>query len=200
MSKKMVVVDEMVPAYLDKPMQALAYWIGYEKCRYGGYKITELPLVAEYSRLVHSSLKDNLRVECEKRYEDFIKTESLFKGRRADLCIFEKDSGSLVCVIEAKLYTSSKKRRQDDLMRLLSLKKENPQVRAFLLVFSEGMIPEEYMNKKKTGANAKYMPLEVGWFYKVRRVVKASEHLRDANQKKGHYVCLLEIVQKDGKK
>lgn len=57
MSKKMVVVDEMVPAYLDKPMQALAYWIGYEKCRYGGYKITELPLVAEYSRLVHSLKK-----------------------------------------------------------------------------------------------------------------------------------------------
>lgn len=53
----MVVVDEMVPAYLDKPMQALAYWIGYEKCRYGEYKLTELPLVAEYSRLVHSLKK-----------------------------------------------------------------------------------------------------------------------------------------------
>lgn len=198
----MVNVDDKIPSYLDKPMQALAYWIGYEKSRYGGYKLTELPLVAEFARLVHASLNDARCVRCEVPYKNLFRkgASSKIMNQRADLCILERVSRTPVCVIEAKLFNSCKKRREDDLLRLLSLKKEKKEVRTFLLVFSEGEIPVEYMNANKTGASAKRFPLDQDWCYKVRRIVKASECLTDSKLKNGHYVCLLEIVQKEGKK
>ncbi len=201
-----------VDSWLINAMQGITFWVGHRHAFFSSYPLSESALVAEFCNLVAVQLPNGKYLLPERLYRTLTPKGSIEKTNttRADLIITNsicpgpatKNIASCVeYVIEIKRATSSKKERNKDLCRLCEfLSKSAPGTRAFLLVISESIIPDDYVSSKSgTGRKGKYKiksqeklsgDKKVIGHYRMRRTCKAAKTFKS---KKAHYACLLEV-------
>ena len=84
-----------VPEYIVNAMQGLAYWIGYKKCLYNYYPLSECAIVSEFSSLLQSGANEDEIVLCERQYCNFFTEENIpedVDGKRVDLTVAELEN------------------------------------------------------------------------------------------------------------
>lgn len=155
--------------------------------------------------LLFANLPTRLKLLCEVQYSKLLvisdtKTEFTEKSR-VDLCI----CGPLVrgqdplkkvqYVLEVKRGSASTAGVNDDLRRLLELKKALPHIRAFLLVVSERKRPRRFVTSKSFAVRRKlHIPDTDGHCY-VRAVMKAVPAIKSLDN--AHYACAIEVLPND---
>ncbi len=212
MTKKCKATPLPIDSWLINAMQGITFWVGHRHAFFSSYPLTESALVAEFCNLVAVQLPKEKHLLPERLYRTLTPKGSVKRttATRADLVITNSIcSGSVTkniadyveYVVEVKRASSSKKERNKDLCRLCEfLTKSAPGTRAFLLVISESMIPDDYVSSKSgTGRSGKYKiktqeklsdGKKVIGYYRIRRTCKASKTFKS---KKAHYACLLEV-------
>ena len=160
----------IVPEYIVNAMQGLAYWIGYKKCLYNHYSLSELAIVSEFSSLLQSGANENEIVLCERQYCNFFTEKNIPKDvnkQRIDLTVVElkniKEESPIILdndnkqkigflrkkakiVFEVKLQSSRKDLIDKDIEWLKKIKKENKSIVTYLLLVSENEIPKEFVD------------------------------------------------------
>ena len=161
-----------VPEYIVNAMQGLAYWIGYKKCLYNYYPLSECAIVSEFSSLLQSGANEDEIVLCERQYCNFFTEENIpedVDGKRVDLTVAElennhnqnevhnilahdnkQEKGFLrdkaKVVFEVKLHRSSRTLIDNDFKRLKKIKDANEAIVTYLLLVPEHEVPEEFVD------------------------------------------------------
>ena len=186
--------------WTQRALQGVAYWMGYRRCLYRDYPLSEGALVAEVCNLIYANLPDHLGLHCEVQYAKLIKSRELPKilqsKIRADLVIAEKAAraGSDPVpefIIEVKRASASKGWIDADLHRLAAARGLCPDARAFLFVISEANRPRRFVLKEGQSIGGKRPIPKSDGYYRVRRTWKAAH----AFNKREHaqYACLIEV-------
>lgn len=171
-------------------LQGTAYWLGHSRMYYSDHLLKEGAIVAEAVKLIHSNLKSDEELNCEKMYKDFMdsqKGKRDFGQKRADITISK--GSNLKHIIEVKRSVAFKTEIKKDLNRMAIAKTFIPDVRTFLLLVSEKKLPDEYVSEDGY-AKTRRFDLEEGYF-KVRRVCKAASSFK--KKKSANYSCLIEV-------
>lgn len=159
-----------VPDYIINAMQGLAYWIGYKKCLYNYYSLSELAIGAEFSSLLQSGANENEIVLCERQYCNFFTegnipndvnkhrmdlTVAELKNPKKEIAVILDDDnkqkigflrGKAKVVFEVKLQSSSKSLIKEDFKWLKKIKKANPSIITYMLLVSQDQVPEEFVD------------------------------------------------------
>jgi hypothetical protein len=195
--------------WAERSLQGLTFWIGYQQARYEGDPLTEGPLVAELRSLLHANRPPGTVVQTEWMYRELlppgVQVEVLQGDVRADLVIARESlltaeqgqfTSHLDFIIEAKRYSESQARILKDMHRLLEALRLSgqPKLRAWLFVFSESKLPNEYVTAEGSSKRGPFdIPERVGQgWYVVRKSCKASSKFETRND--AHYACLIEIL------
>ena len=195
------------PAFLERAMQGLAFWIGHRSALFNNYPLPEAALVAEMCNLIQANLDKTQKLCPEILYRRIVNNqeEILTDQARADLIILPTEapdpykndvSDAVQFVFEIKRASSSKQSIDDDLRRLYAFKQQcQTQARAFLIIASEGKLPERFVDKHKgkSRLHSHEIP-ETAGCYHVRRTVKAAASFE--RKETAHYVCIVEIFDK----
>lgn len=171
-------------------LQGTAYWLGHSRMYYSDHLLKEGAIVAEATKLIHSRLKPNEKLNCEKMYKDFIDDpigKQEFGQKRVDITISQNES--LKHLIEVKRGIAIKRNIKNDLNRLSKAQTYISDVRTFLLLISERKLPDKYVSKDGYAKTRKF-DLKEGYF-KVRRVCKAAPSFK--KKKTANYSCLIEV-------
>lgn len=164
-------------------------------------------MVAEICNLMFANLPLAMKLICEVQYSELIdieddKTEFTEKSR-VDLCVCgpmrkkEEDPLEKVrFVLEVKRGSAPSGAVNDDLRRLLELKQKRPEVRAFLLVISEGRRPTRFVTDKSFATNKKLTIPDTDGHCFVRAVMKAVPAVKSLDT--AHYACAIEVVADAG--
>ena len=183
-----------IPHWLNLALRGTLCWIGWRRAFYRMYNLVEGAIVAETCNIIAANLGDDQRLICEKLYKEINPKFPIGKSPRADLAIVKKKKKDTIVthVIEVKRYSSQK--ILDDVKRLGELKLLNPDIKTYLLVFSENERPSDYVTENGCAVRNvfEYKVGKSECEYKVRRVVK----MRHAFTKKehAHYACVLEVL------
>lgn len=192
---------ERCPKWIEKPMQSLAFWVGYQHSMYWHSDLPEGAITAELRRLIKAELPDRFRIVCESSYKNLSGTDSWFDAVRADLAIFRDDESaetnlSPIAVIEVKRASAARTLIEDDLIALSILKRSKPELRAFLLIVGECFRPSEFVGLDGKSSKEQGVILLNGKdkniFYRSIRVTKAGAFFD--NPESAHYCCLVEII------
>lgn len=162
-------------------------------------------MVAELCNLLFANLPTGLKLVCEVQYSKLIDipdTETEFTEKsRVDLCVCgplnkaDEPLEKVYCVLEVKRGSASTAGINDDLRRLLELKRALPTVRAFLLLISEGKRPTRFVTSKSFAVRKKLpIPGSEGHCY-VRAVMKAVPAVKSLDN--AHYACAIEVLPND---
>lgn len=171
---------------------------------YPHYPLPEAALVAEVCNLVHASLEDRFRLECEVSYSKFIKANLrpsiLAERARADLVVREeikKPEGIKLrtrYVIEVKRASAGNTLINDDLRRLVAVRTARRDIRAFLFLIAEASRPTRFVSDEGASILGRHnIPQSTGHF-RVRRTWKAARAY--SNKESAHYACLIEAFAK----
>ena len=194
------------PAWADKALQGLAFWIGHRRTLYRHHPLSEGALVAEACNLICPSPESGKLLLCEEQYSRLMPNggwpAELGPRARADLIFLAgissreaKVSASLLRfareVIEVKRGSASSREVQEDLRRLATLKAANSSVRAFLLLVAEARRPQQFISEKGLAIRGKFDIPTTGCHYQVRRVCKAASSFN--GKESCHYAIILEI-------
>ena len=200
------------PAFLERALQGLAFWIGHRHSLFRGHPLVEGALVAEACNLIQANLPDSLILCPECQYKRILppgRAPKALQGRaRADLVIMSnaararlKDgdlSDYVQFVFEVKRGTSARASIDADLRRLLDfLKTTETHARAFLIVVGESRAPPRFVGDGKSRLGSFEIPGSDGCFH-VRRTVKAAASF--SAKRSAHYVCLVEVFTDRPKK
>jgi len=206
-------VAEKLPAWSDRALQGLVFWIGHRRSLYPHHKLGESALVAELCNLASANLETGKTVSCEVHYQDMVPTGKKLNGlgdARADLVIAKgvsykelEDHEELLAkhaefVVEVKRAGGI----DGDLRRLASLIEKNKNLRAFLFVIYEAdKKGHKYLKKfvdaegnairKKFAIKDEAKKSKNMGHYSVRRVVKASASF--AKKERAHYALIIEV-------
>lgn len=175
-----------IPHWLRSALKGTLCWIGWRRCFYKMHNLVEGAIVAEVCNIIAANMHDNQRLICEKLYKEIDSEFSIGKSKRADLAITTDDTISHV--LEVKRAVSTK--LYDDIARLGILKSLEPTIKTYLIVFSEGKRPEDFVNEN--GVAVKKMKKYKGYKYKVRAVYKVSHSF--SKKEHAHYACVLEVL------
>lgn len=193
------------PDWLTTPMQALAFWVGYQHCVYRHHSLPEGAIVAEFTRLVDAEIGPQRIVVREPMYRDLLATVGAgwHDGSRCDLGVRGKPAGKLQApveaVVEVKRASASDAMIDGDLLALHQLKQADPSIRAFLLLVAQASQPRRWVSHLGT-ANPdveSFTVVESGGHeqevsVRVRRVTKAANSFRSISA--ATYCCLLEVL------
>lgn len=192
-----------LPRFMATAFQGLAYWMGYRASYFPSYPLPEAALVSEACGLLQANLGKDLRLCPEVLYRRLAKIEGGNPGRqsRADLVIVSGDSPDpykndvsryVRFAIEVKRGSASESLINDDLRRLLALKRATGNdVRAFLVIASEAHLPERFVvDAGHSRLHPHQIPGTKGAYY-VRRTVKAAPSFQRTGS--AHYVCMVEV-------
>jgi hypothetical protein len=197
---------EKWPAWAEKALQGLAFWIGHRHALYRDYPLSEGALVAEACNLIYANLEHGAVLLCEKQYSRLLPVglwpERLGLRSRADLVVASDitkaeadESDSLVpyakAVIEVKRGSAPREQIDDDLRRLAVLKAANPNVRALLFVVSEARRPQRFVSAEGRAILGKHDIPASGSHYRVRRACKAAAAF--SGTETAHYACIIEV-------
>ena len=190
------------PNQLATALQGLAYWMGYRASYFHSYPLAEAALVTEACNLIQSNLNENQVLRPEVLYRRLANMDTKAAGRkRADLSILSAGSPDpykhevfdhVQAVIEFKRGSTSEALVNDDLKRLLLFKRScNRSARAFLVVASEGALPDRFVEDEGVSRLHPHPIPGTKGIYHVRRTVKASPTFAKTNS--AHYVCIVEV-------
>jgi hypothetical protein len=159
-------------------------------------------MVAELCNLLFANLPAGLKLVCEAKYSELLvipdeETEFTEKSR-VDLCVCgpvrkgEEPLQKVQYVLEVKRGSASTAGVNDDLRRLLELKKARPNMSTFLLLVSERRRPGRFVTAKSFAVKKKLpIPNTDGYCY-VRAVMKAVPAVNSLEN--AHYACAVEVV------
>lgn len=202
-----------LPAYLEAPLQGLAFWIGHRQALFKDWPLSEGALVAEASNLIFAHLaKDRQRLVAEVMYKNLVTDSSLLTHvtgqSRVDLVVgpleIARDqniSEYSLDVFEVKRASASDADIDNDLLRLFDfIRYSEIENRAFLIVVAEGQIPERFVDRGTgEGANkysVSYMDIDEEKVpIKVRRVVKAVASFKENAKETAHYAAIVEVFK-----
>lgn len=187
-------------------MLGTCFWMGHRRSMYREYPLGESAMVAELCNLLFANLPTGLKLVCEVQYSKLLEipdTETEFTEKsRVDLCVcgpLKKGEDSLTkvqCVLEVKRGSASTAGVNDDLRRLLEIRRAMPNVRAFLLLISEGKRPSRFVTEKSFAVRKKLpIPSSDGHCF-VRAVMKAVPAVKSLDN--AHYACAIEVLPNDG--
>ena len=169
--------------WIESALQAMAFWMGYEKELFPSYDLPELALGAEFCRLLRHFAPKELKIKAEQNYGELLGIKS---NDRADIAIFNKENDNCEYIIEIKR-NGSHSIIKKDIQRLQQTKKKLPNAKQYSVVFSEKRLKDfvkEDGTANKQDANGKN--------YRVRRVCKAAPSFR--SEKNSFYAILIEIL------
>ena len=194
-----------VPEWLSNAMQGLCYWIGHHHAYYRHYPLFEGAISGELCKLIGSKVSGNGTLQCEAYYQEFMNYQT---RSRVDLFVSDNLSDPDTprrCAIEVKRGSASKREIDQDIARLLELKRADPGIQTYLLIVSETTLPKQhdwFATKSEGGIDLKANPAKfticnasnkaIGYF-KVRRVCKAMSSL---SPKAVHSAVLVEVIAK----
>jgi len=167
--------------FFEDPMQALAYWLGYDYKRYRFYDIREIAIANEMVHLLEANVKQaGSFLDCEVAYKNFSKGHQNNKhDQRADFAIWSPDKDNkkikkYQAIIELKRLKTKKKKIEEDIERLHDVIKNtsNENLSCWLIAFTPGAIPDNWITEKQY-ATRKVLKTQNGSCYKIRRVVHA---------------------------
>lgn len=197
---------ERWPAWSEKALQGLAFWIGHRHALYPDYPLGESALVAEACNLIYANLKDGETLVCEKQYVHLLPQDmwpdGLGRRSRADLVVLngispgeaasETSLGAHVSVVvEVKRASAPKGQIEDDLKRLATFKRVSPNARAFLFVVSESYRPKKFVAPEGRAILGKHEIPGCDAHYRVRRACKAAAAF--SGKESAHYACIVEV-------
>jgi len=162
-------------------------------------------MVAELCNLLFANLPPNLKLVCEVKYSDLLmipnKKTMFTEKSRVDLCVCgpltkgDEPQQKVQYVFEVKRGSASTAAVNDDLRRLLELKKARPKVSAFLLLVSERRLPARFVTPKSFAVKKKLsIPATDGHCY-VRAVMKAVPAVKSLQN--AHYACAIEVIDEN---
>jgi hypothetical protein len=189
-----------VPVWIKKSMAGVCFWTGHRQATYRNYPLGESALVAEFCNLLYANRgATDVTVSCEVQFSKLFNsgiTET--PNRRVDICIYSnptKTLDNLKYLFEIKRYSRGISEIKQDLEKVLLVKQESPRIRAFVVVFSEGKLPKEYVTPKGLTSKKK-IPLQTGGFARNIATMKAIKLLKSIE--KGHFACALEVFANEG--
>ena len=199
------------PAFLEKALQGLAFWIGHRRAYYSSYPLAEAALVAESCNLIQANLGSEQILCPEIMYQRLanISETNISDLARADLVIFdssspnpyEKYAGDAVqFVFEVKRASAANALINEDLQRLYTFKTVcRDEARAFLIVAAESELPKRFVDREKgvSRLHPHRIP-DTDGVYHVRRTVKAASSFE--KKETAHYVCILEVFSEPPQK
>ncbi len=177
--------------------------MGHRRALYREYPLGEAAMVAELCNLLFANLPTGHKLVCEVQYSKLLdipdeETEFTEKSR-VDLCVCwpivkgENPLEKVKCVLEVKRGSASNAAVNEDLRRLLEIKKAMPAVKAFLLLISEGKRPIRFVTDESFAVRKKLpIPDTDGHCY-VRAVMKAVPAVKSLDN--AHYACAIEVLQ-----
>lgn len=191
---------EKWPAWAERALQGITYWIGHRRCLYRHYPLSEGALVAEVCNLIHANLPDKHSLLCEVQYSSLIhrdeKPTELTVRARADLVVAEKaknpeDEATPKFIVEVKRAAAPKAQIGADLRRLSAVRGIRPDIRTFLFVISEAQRPTRFVDEDgKSVLGRQAIPQSEGHF-RVRRTWKAAHAY--TKRDRAQYACLIEV-------
>lgn len=195
------------PAWSEKALQGLAFWIGHRQALYGRHKLLEGAIVAETCNLIYANLQhDKEELLCEQQYSYLVPSGTwptrFGPKSRADLVVIartdeapETKAGGLKSyaqvVIEIKRALAPLRKINDDLKRLAAFKAANSEKRAFLFLVSEAELPNQFVNNKGRAITGEHIIPKTNSYYVVRRVCKAASSFERICS--SHYACVIEV-------
>lgn len=187
-----------LPNWMRPALQGVVYWIGHRRQFFRGHPLGEASIVAEVCNLIQANLHDKRarKLVCEVMFSELLpgkEEQSVLTERaRVDLIVYKIDnkiSKTPRHLVEVKRADSSKKSISNDLNRLIAVKKECPEIRAYLIVVSEKGRPKAFVNEGGRAITGRQRV--EGGFYYVRKVCKASSSF--SFKESAHYACVLEV-------
>lgn len=189
-----------VPHWFESAAQGLAFWIGAQQEIYY-YALGESALRSELCNRIRVGLGSDFRLRAEESYSQFLpsnhKYRTLTKRSRVDLVVIErrkKQSGEYVenpkFFVELKRSSSSSKEIKKDLCRLAEMLSKKRTARAFLVITSQKLRPDNWVSEAGRSRRKK-LEINSDYWGEIRCVKKALAG--KPNLDKGHYVCLIEI-------
>ena len=180
--------------------------MGHRRALYREYPLGESAMAAELCNLLFANLPPGNKIVCEVQYSKLLnvpdeETEFTEKSR-VDLCVcasVAKGDDPLTkvqFVLELKRGSASKSAVNNDLRRLLEIKKSRPDVRAFLLLISEGKRPIRFVTEKSFAVRKKLPIPEADGHCFVRAVMKAVPAVNSLDN--AHYACAIEVHPNEG--
>lgn len=194
------------PAWSEKALQGLAFWIGHRHSLYPKYPLGESALVAETCNLIFANLGPGEVLLCERQYTQLIPNRAWPQSQgarsRVDLTVVagltheQADSldslvGHMTAVIEVKRASAPKAQIDQDLKRLAILKHANPDVRALLFVVAEAHRPKRFVAPEGKAILGKHNIPGSDAHYRVRRACKAAAAF--SGKESAHYACIIEV-------
>lgn len=194
------------PAWSEKALQGLAFWIGHRHALYPNYPLGESALVAEACNLIFANLGADEVLLCERQYTQLMPEGSWPREQglksRADLTVTtglthaqaaagESLLGHLSAVIEVKRASAPRAQIDQDLKRLAILKNANPTVRALLFVVAEAHRPKRFVAPEGKAILGKSAIPGQNAHYRVRRACKAAAAF--SGKESAHYACIIEV-------
>lgn len=202
---------DQIPSWTDTVLHGLSYWIGHRRAYFGDYPLLEGAITAEMCNLINSKIdhSNDGHLYCEVMYRHITGVIEPDQ-RRVDLLIAKTEKflpnvegrdlqDTLDMVIEVKRGSASKTEITKDLQRLAHIKDIKPNVRAFLIVVSEGKLPNHYEwfaeSANDVVASKKAIKIEgKNAECKVRRVCKVTSSLKSKTS--FHSAILVEVENK----
>ena len=199
------VIQRGAPWWLKRALLGTCFWMGHRHSLYREYPLGEAAMVAELCNLIFANLPPSLKLVCEVKYSDLLvipNEKTVFTEKsRVDLCVCgpltkgDEPLQKVQYVFEVKRGSASTAAVNDDLRRLLELKRARPKVSAFLLLVSERRLPARFVTPKSFAVKKKLpIPKTDGHCY-VRAVMKAVPAVKSLQN--AHYACAIEVVDKN---
>ena len=194
------------PGWLKRALLGTCFWMGHRRSMYREYPLGESAMVAELCNLLFANLPSDLKLVCEVQYSKLLdiqdqETEFTEKSR-VDLCVCgplkkgDEPLNKVQCVLEVKRGSASNAAVNDDLRRLLEIKKAKPDVRAFLLLVSEGRRPTRFVTAESFAVRKRLVIPKANGHCHVRAVMKAVPTVKSLDN--AHYACAIEVLPNEG--
>ena len=174
-------------SWMEKTLQTMCYWMGYEKMLFPSQVLPELALGTEFSKLLKLFAPKELKILRECPY-------SKDKKQKVDIAIVDKDKVELAkkghlkqCkyAIELKRYATLKQ-IEKDVERLRGLKRKNSEVKTYSVIFTD-KYSKDFLN---VNGEAK-RNLSEKMHLRVARVCKVAKSFRKGA--KAYFAILVEV-------
>jgi len=157
-------------------------------------------VVAELCNIIYTHLPKNHSLRCEVRFTELLgrsmmPTEIAARAR-ADIVVSEKVNGKREgaiprWVIEVKRASASKGQVDTDLFRLAAVKREHPDITAWLVLVAEASRPDRFVTEEGASVSGRHDIPNTEQQYRVRRTFKAAHAF--TRKERAQYACLVEV-------
>jgi hypothetical protein len=191
---------ERIPLWSQKALQGITYWIGHRRSLYDHYPLGESAFVAELCNLIFAHLRGHV-LRCEVQYNEIagetnLPNEVFGRRARADLVVFDNtdDASNPIAkyIIEVKRGSAPKREINNDLRRLLEIKRVIPECRTFLFVISEANRHKRFVTDDGQSVPGPHpVPGDAGGHFRNRRTFKAAHAFKTKDT--AQYASCLEV-------